>query len=526
MLIKELELLGFKSFATKTKIEFSQKTTAIVGPNGSGKSNILDALKWVLGERSIRSMRGEKMEDIIFSGTETQKASNYAQVNLMIDNQKRELNINIDTVTIGRRFYRDGESQYLINEKQVSIKDIHELLMDTGLGKSCYSFMEQGRMDSILSSKPDERRTIFEEAAGISKFRAQQEEAEKSLFNTNNNISRIKDVLSELERELKLKSEQSNQTKLFNELNTKYKEIDLRLMYASIIDYEAKIIDLESKIVSKHHHREKIKQRLLRLEELLHSSNTEKEEQIKHLYERKNKIQERVIKITQNKEIVEQSDKRKNTLLQEAKQFTDKMKSVINRIQNFTKEIQEYSHQELQLTEQIKDNENTKKQLELELQTLHHTITDSTKKVEMSIKEQNKNKEQLKKLREQQQTAIQNLLIQLKLEKKNYVEQTATNKVSNKNEVIIGIKSIYNELKKITNYPSPEKITNILNKIDLEKWEEVIEELLSIEKIFKKILVEKEGVYAQKEVIDQKIEGVRTTYRRVTNDSNRKSRNY
>ena len=205
MVVKELEISGFKSFANKTIIRFDHAVTAVVGPNGCGKSNILDALKWVLGERSLKSIRGENKEDVIFSGTDQRKAVNYAEVQLKLDNRARLLNIDRDEVKIGRRLYRDGQNQYLLSDQRVTLREIEALLMDTGIGKSSYSFMEQGRMDMILSSKPEDRRSIFEEAAGISRFKSQRSEAERNLDNASLNMTRIEDILRELDRELKVK---------------------------------------------------------------------------------------------------------------------------------------------------------------------------------------------------------------------------------------------------------------------------------------------------------------------------------
>ena len=506
MIINELELFGFKSFATKTKINFSQKTTAIVGPNGSGKSNILDALKWVLGERSIKSMRGEKMEDIIFSGTDTQKSANYAQVSLHINNEDNELNINSTNVVITRRLYKDGQSQYLINDKQVSLKDIQDCLMNTGLGKSCYSFMEQGRIDTILSIKPEERRIIFEEAAGISRFKQQQEDAEKNLMNTKHNIDRIKDVIHELERELKIKKEQADKTTIYNKLIINHKEIDLKLKYATLVDYENKITDLSEKVTSKNQIREKIKQRILRLEEQLNFSNKEKEDQLKKLYERKNKIHEKTSKIHQNKDFIEQSEKIKLGLIKEAKQIDDKIKNIENRIHNFKKNINEQEQSTIQVLEQINDCDKLKKQLTTEINELQKVISTLNKDIEICQQQQIKAKDSLKQLRTQQETALQNLLTQLKLEKQKWSQDNQnTNESKAKN--LKSVLSIYQELINMieTSDYSLEEIKNILKKINFNKLENEINTLSNIEIIFKKILLEKESGYAKKEIIDTKI---------------------
>ncbi len=167
MYLKRIEAIGFKSFADRTELEFVPGVTAVVGPNGSGKSNISDAIRWVLGEQSAKSLRGAKMEDVIFAGTDKRKPVNYCEVSLTLDNSQQELKLDYNEVTITRRVYRSGDSEYMINKQSCRLKDILELFMDTGLGKEAYSVIGQGRIEEILSTKSEDRRSIFEEAAGI-----------------------------------------------------------------------------------------------------------------------------------------------------------------------------------------------------------------------------------------------------------------------------------------------------------------------------------------------------------------------
>ena len=199
MLMKSLELQGFKTFPDKTTLQFEEGITAVVGPNGSGKSNISDAMRWVLGEQSVKTLRCSKMEDVIFSGTPARKPVGYAEVTLTLDNTGRELNFDGDTVAITRRYYRSGESEYLINKAAVRLRDIHELFMDTGLGRDGYSIIGQGKIDSIVAARSEDRREIFEEAAGISRFRYRKEEAERRLDKAEENLLRLRDIVSELE---------------------------------------------------------------------------------------------------------------------------------------------------------------------------------------------------------------------------------------------------------------------------------------------------------------------------------------
>ena len=184
MYLKALEIQGFKSFPEKTTLFFEKDVTMIVGPNGSGKSNISDAVLWVMGEQRTRALRGGKMEDVIFGGTEKRKPLGYAQVTLILDNTARLFPIDSDELSISRKYYRSGDSEYYINRENVRLRDIHELLMDTGLGRDGYSIIGQGRIAEIVSAKSTDRREIFEEAAGISRFRYRKEEAERKLERT------------------------------------------------------------------------------------------------------------------------------------------------------------------------------------------------------------------------------------------------------------------------------------------------------------------------------------------------------
>ncbi len=199
MLLKSLEIQGFKTFPDKTTLSFNNGITAVVGPNGSGKSNISDAVRWVLGEQSIRTLRCTKMEDVIFNGTPTRKAQGFAEVTLNIDNTSRQLPFDNDSVAVTRRYYRSGDSEYLLNKVSVRLKDINELFMDTGLGRDGYSIIGQGKIDSIVAARSEDRREIFEEAAGISRFRYRKEESERKLKQADENLLRLQDIVSELE---------------------------------------------------------------------------------------------------------------------------------------------------------------------------------------------------------------------------------------------------------------------------------------------------------------------------------------
>lgn len=229
MYLRSLEMQGFKSFPDKTKLEFDKGITAIVGPNGSGKSNIGDAMRWVMGERSVKDLRGKKMEDVIFDGTLHRKRASYAQVTLIIDNADRSLNIDSDIVEVARKLYRKGESDYMINGRQVRLSDVEELFMDTGLGSDGYAIIGQGKIGEIVSNKAADRRQIFDEAAGISKFRRKKRETENDLLKAEDNISRLTDIIGELERQIGPLEKQCEKAKQFKVLDAEKSELEVSL---------------------------------------------------------------------------------------------------------------------------------------------------------------------------------------------------------------------------------------------------------------------------------------------------------
>ena len=250
MLLSSIEIQGFKSFADKTVLKFGKGITAVVGPNGSGKSNISDAVRWVLGEQSTKSLRGQSMEDVIFGGTETRRPHGYCEVTLNINNTDRSLNFDNDFVAITRRYYRSHESEYAINNVSVRLKDIHELFMDTGLGRDGYSMIGQGKIDNIISSKSGERRDIFEEAAGISKYRYRKLEAERKLTAAEDNLLRLHDIVDELEARVGPLEEQSRKAEKFLDLAAKKKELEIGLWLYTLNNSKELLRSQESKIAA------------------------------------------------------------------------------------------------------------------------------------------------------------------------------------------------------------------------------------------------------------------------------------
>ena len=227
MYFKKLELTGFKSFAEKTTLEFPAGVTAIVGPNGCGKSNIADSIRWVLGEQSVKSLRGSDMQDVIFNGSSVKEPLNFAEVSLTLSNTSKILPIEYDEVVISRRLYRSGESEYLLNQNTVRLKDIHELLLGTGVGLDSYAIVEQGKMDVILNARPEDRRVIFEEAAGITKYKSKKKEALRKIEQTDENLLRVNDILQEVKRQIGSLERQAKKAENYKKEFEKLKNLEL-----------------------------------------------------------------------------------------------------------------------------------------------------------------------------------------------------------------------------------------------------------------------------------------------------------
>src|SRR5690348_770742 len=228
-MLKRLDLVGFKSFADKTTFEFASGVTAVVGPNGSGKSNIVDAVRWVLGEQSAKSLRGGEMADVIFNGSTTRRSVGMAEVTMTFDNSRRILAIDGDEVQITRRVYRDGEGEYLINHQPSRLKDIKELFLGSGAGADAYCIIEQGRVDVFLQASTRERRTVFEEAAGISRFKAKKIETLRKLERVDQNLQRARDILDEVEKQLRSVKLQAAKAQRYQEYSNRLKELRVAL---------------------------------------------------------------------------------------------------------------------------------------------------------------------------------------------------------------------------------------------------------------------------------------------------------
>ena len=392
MYLKRLELQGFKSFADKTILEFMPGITTVIGPNGSGKSNISDAIRWVLGEQSIKSLRGAKSEDIIFAGTQNRKSLGFAEASLVFDNNDGKLPIEYAEVTVTRRIYRTGETGYFINKTPCRLKDILELFMDTGIGKDGYSIIGQGKIDEILSNKSEDRRHIFEEAAGIVKYRSRKEDSEKKLERAKLNLLRINDILAEIENNIEPLKIQSEKAKKFLSLREELKGIEVGLFLYNIDLYKERLekITADEEIMNATYESEENSQKLkneeknnLKLEinnlieeiEKMQNIGFESTNQIEKINSNINVSEERINNIKENNiryetEINELNEKI-NELKEEEKQKIAKKENLYSNKEKFEKELKEKEEELSKLTTKLSSKE-------LEIESKKRIIEENT----------------------------------------------------------------------------------------------------------------------------------------------------
>jgi len=507
MYLKSLEVYGFKSFADRTKIEFDKGITVIVGPNGCGKSNVVDSAKWVLGEKQAKNIRGDKMEDVIFTGTEHRKFLSIAQVALAIDNTTRFLKCDSDTVTVMRRVFRDGVSEYLINNSPVRLKDIEDIFLDTGIGKSSYSFMEQGRIDMILSSKAEDRRYIFEEAAGISRFKVQKKDSLKKLEDTKENLDRVSDILHEIEREKDTKARQAEKTKAYLTLKEEFKKNDVKINVLKLKSLYRKISKKKNKLSELIKNQDNISQRISSV-----SEENEKDEQFKNeiqteLWDLEKRIQAYQLKaedidgnLAKNNKLINDYSNRKNRLVDEISQRQ-------NNLNNFREEKERNLKNGEEINRRIEeDRVKLYNFFELRKQKIAdiHNCRDKIEQNKSSIKN---NEEDLIRLRDELEVVIHQLIEAIEKRKEELV-QSESERVVVRDSIYSRLKeleSVIQEAKRNASASLMNETVESLNKISIDDLFNSIKKFESYEDGFRSILFDKTGIHAKKEALDNNI---------------------
>ncbi len=507
MRLKSMELLGFKSFPERTKIIFESGITVVVGPNGCGKSNLVDAFKWVLGEKQAKNLRGERMEDIIFSGTEFRKPLSLSEVSISIDNANRVLNLDSDSIVISRRVFRDGDSEYFINRSQVRLKDIERLFLDTGIGKSSYSVMEQGRIDLILSTKAEDRRFIFEEAAGISGFKLQRKESLKRLTETSDNIGRINDIIKEIEREKDIKSVQAEKTKKYLGLKDKLRDFDIKqniLRFRELLDRRDKVsLEIErlkerregisakvSKITAENErdekHKNDIQLQLFELDKELHTY-TIKVEDIDGLTEK-------------NRRLIDEQIKGKRGIEKRIKERNGNLNRLI-------KEREKTERTGIDITGKIEEDKGRLSSFIETRQRKVDSIDKSRRGIDENWKEIESCEDNLKILRDKIEVVIKKLVDAIERRKAELIDSEQQRQKIKKridDQLRLFTANMEKSIENIRQGYS-ERALQYLEKIDTKSLMENIRIFEGFEDGFRSILFDKTGIHAEKEELDKRI---------------------
>ena len=493
MYLKRLEMQGFKSFADKTVLEFMPGITAVIGPNGSGKSNISDSIRWILGEQRMKSLRGTKTQDIILAGTQSRKSLGFAEASLVFDNTDGTLPIEYSEVTVTRKIYRSGETGYYINKAPCRLKDVVELFMDTGIGRDGYSIIGQGKIDEILSNKSEDRRHIFEEAAGIVKYRSRKEETEKKLEQTKLNLLRINDILTEIEGNLEPLQMQADKAKKYLNLKEELKNIEVGLFIYNIEKYRQALEELTSD------------------EEIMNSTLNQEEgklEKIKILKEElKDRIDEITLQIENMQNIGFESQKEIEKLNSNINLAEAKIKNNIENTELYQKEIKELEEKIENLKQDIEQKQNKKDNLKQNKEKFEN---------ELKAKE-----EELKKLTEK----LSSKEIEIEAKKKQ-VEENIDKKYELQTEISTQTANIDN-IEKRQKQIKQEIDANILNLDRTRmKREDIAKGFYQIENNRNKVLKSIENIDSQKQEIDKKIKEFDLQIINNTNDMRMKQSRY
>ncbi|HZG70288.1 MAG TPA: chromosome segregation protein SMC, partial [Chondromyces sp.] len=362
MFLKRLDVVGFKSFAERISIDFVEGVTAVVGPNGSGKSNVTDAIRWVLGEQSAKSLRGTKMEDIIFAGSDSRKPLNFAEVTLTLDNEDQVLPIEYNEINVTRRVYRSGDSEFFINKQPCRLKDIVDLFMDSGLGREAFSIIGQGKVEEILNSKPEERRAIFEEAAGVLKYKTRKKKAEQKLVETQENLNRVHDILHELENQVEPLQIQASIAKDFLE-----KKEELETFEVACIVYEIEQLHEQWEQLKKNHAEHQEQELALAAEVQTKEANlTQKRDHLAALDESISDLQNVLLSASEE---LEKLEGRKEVLKERKKNASQNRGQLEENIKEMEYKLQELNVQIDNLHKQTEQSRKEAEQLKSDLQS-------------------------------------------------------------------------------------------------------------------------------------------------------------
>lgn len=467
MYLKRLEMQGFKSFADKTVLEFMPGITAVIGPNGSGKSNISDCIRWILGEQSMKSLRGTKTQDIIFAGTQSRKSLGFAEASLVFDNTDGTLPIEYSEVTVTRKIYRSGETGYYINKAPCRLKDVVELFMDTGIGRDGYSIIGQGKIDEILSNKSEDRRHIFEEAAGIVKYRSRKEETEKKLEQTKLNLLRINDILTEIEGNLEPLQIQSDKAKKYLNLKEELKNIEVGLFIYNIEKYKKSLEELaeDEEIMNSTLNQEEGKlEKIKILKEELKDSIDEITLQIENMQNIGFESQKEIEKLNSN---INLAEAKINNNIENTKLYTKEIEELETKIETLKQEIEQKQTKQDNLKQNKEKFENELKEKEEELRKITEKLSSKELEIEKIKKQVEENID--KKYELQSEISTQTANIDNIEKRQKQIKQEISNNVLDLDRTRMKKEDIAKEFYKIES--DRNKILKSIEEIDNKKQE-------------------------------------------------------
>lgn len=496
MYLKQLDIVGFKTFADPVRIDFAPGSTALVGPNGCGKSNIVDAIKWVLGESSARAMRSDKMDDVIFGGSSNRKPLSMAEVSLTFADFHDQAGPEEGSrdLTIKRIIYRDGRNEYFINDARATKTEIHKLFLNTGVGKSSYSVMEQGRVDLILSTSPEERRYIFEEAAGISLYKLQLKETRKKLAATENNLLRISDILKEMEREYRQKEKQAGKTEEFFKLEARLKNHGLRILFLKLRQAEKNRDEISAKLKKLYSQREKLQERLSRVADKRGELEKKREELSEFLFSCDKEIELQKAKIEGVRHQGERARRELEELKEQRLELEARARKFSEQKKNLNQSLAKVNQLQLDLFSSIENTRASMKEKVAERDRTREQMETWQKDIEKNQTHINQLNQREEKLRAESAGVIQELLEAIRQRKEELTtgESTRTNLRA---AISDGLKKLIEE-----NHP-PEEV-----RVRARELLKDFQDFTGLEDGFRQLFFDKSGIHAHKEELDSKIE--------------------
>ncbi|MBM6613678.1 chromosome segregation protein SMC [Desemzia sp. RIT804] len=458
MQLKRIDISGFKSFATKTTIEFNEGVTAVVGPNGSGKSNIIEAIRWVMGEQSAKSLRGGRMNDIIFAGSDSRKPVNIAEVTLVLDNQDHFLPLDFSEVSITRRLHRSGDSEFYLNKQACRLKDIVDLFMDSGLGKESFSIISQGKVESIFNSKPEDRRAIFEEAAGVLKYKTKKKKAEQKLIETKDNLNRVQDIVYELESQIEPLKIQSSIAKDYLQQKEQLRDVEIGLAAVEIKQFKLEWQE-------QHQKNEKLDNQLIEMKkstEAMEVDLADFRKKKQHLSQKVELYQEQLVHSIQS---IEQFEGKKNVLTERTKHTQENKEKALQSKEQLAHQLQESMSQLDSVTANIKVKESEQKQLLQELKEVkkeRELLSGNQKQTEDNLRDEYIDMMQQETSLKNEQTYLAKNSSQHEL--RNVRSQSSKNSLQKEVQQLTGLANTQTEQLKLVQQEIAEKLLQFQEK--------------------------------------------------------------